>query len=269
MRESIRIEPNFVDAHDNLAIILAKQGKLDQAIAAWREVIRRKPNHAGAHINIAGVLRAQGDFAGSLAMYRKVHELGSKLPGWRYPSAEWVREAERLAVLDGKRIAFLKGEFHPSENAERLAVADLCGKAKHFAAAARLFAEAIESDPKLGDDLPARHRHNAAGLAALAGAGQGADDPRPDEAARNQLRRQARAWFRADLDLCAKKLETGDTSDRAVVVKELQHWKECGDLAAARDPEALAKVPEAERKEWEGFWREVESLLKRTRGEGP
>ncbi len=70
-------------------------------------------------------------------------------------------------------------------------------------------------------------------------------------------------WFRADLDLCAKKLETGDTSNRAVVVKELQHWKECGDLAQARDPEALAKLPEAERKEWEGFWAEVEDLLKR------
>ena len=39
------------------------------------------------------------DIAESLAEYRVGHELGSKRTSWRYPSADWVAKAERLAAL--------------------------------------------------------------------------------------------------------------------------------------------------------------------------
>ncbi|MFI5461338.1 MAG: hypothetical protein ACHRXM_38540 [Isosphaerales bacterium] len=128
---------------------------------------------------------------------------------------------------------------------------------KQFAVATRLWAEALAIAPKLGDDLQAKHRHRAAGRAALAGVGQGEDDPRPDEAARNRFRAQARDWFRADLGLCSKKLDTGNAKDRDVVVDALQHCKACSDLAGVRDAKALAKLPEAERKEWQALWAEA------------
>ena len=68
----------------------------------------------------------------------------------------------------------------------------------------------VEIDPKLGEEEPSRisrhtaTRHNATCYAALAGVGQGEDDPRPDEAARDRLRAQARDWLRADLRLWSK-----------------------------------------------------------------
>jgi tetratricopeptide (TPR) repeat protein len=160
--------------------------------------------------------------------------------------------AERLRVV-------LQGEASPRDNAERLSLARMCEESKRFAAAARLTAEALESDPKLGDNHKGRTRHQATGRAVLAGVGQGEDDPRPDEAARKRLRTQARDWFRADLGLYSKTLETGKADDRRVIAKHFQHWKVCPDLGPVRDSEALKKLPEAERKEWQALWGEVET----------
>jgi hypothetical protein len=208
-------------------------------------------------------LGTQGDYAGSLAMYRRGHELGTRRPGWSYPSAKWVSDAEKRVALGRRLAAILKGEDSPKDNNERLDVAQMYGVEKRFAAAARLMAEAIEIDPKLGESLLARHRHHAAGFAAQAGVGKAEDDPRPDEAARNRFRGQARDWMRVDLGLCSKKLGTGNAKDRGVVVQALQHWKECSDVADIRNADALAKLPEPERKEWQAIWAEVDALLKR------
>ena len=68
----------------------------------------------------------------------------------------------------------------PKDNAERLALAQRAYDTKRFAVAARLWAEALDSDPKLAADRQAQHRYNAACAAALAAAGQGKDEPAPD-----------------------------------------------------------------------------------------
>lgn len=41
------------------------------------------------------------------------------------------------------------------------------------------------------------------------------------------------------------------------------------DLAGVRDPAALAKFPESERKEWRALWAEVATLLQRAQGPKP
>jgi serine/threonine-protein kinase len=250
-------------AYSALVRALKAQGKLDEAVAAYREAIRLKPDNAETYFHLGGLLQAQDDFAGALALYRKGHELGSKQPGWKYPSAEWIAQAEREAASTERLRAVLKGEAPPKDNNERLQLARVCDERKWPAAAAQLRAATLESDPKLGDNLQGRTRHQATGGAVLAGVGQGEDDPRPDEAARKRWRTKARDWFRADLRLYAKTLESGNANDRKAVANQLQHWKVCPDLAPVRDPEARQKLPEAERKEWQALWGEVEALLKR------
>ena len=260
-REAIRLEPNHAQAYSGLVLALKDRGKLDEAVAAYREAIRLKPDNAEAHFHLGGVFRALGDYAGSLAMLRRGHELGSKQTGWRYPSAEWVANAERQAGMARRLTVVLKGEDRPKDNAERLSLASMCQETNRFNAAARL--TALESDPKLGDDLRASHRHDATARAAMAGLGHGVDDSRPDEAAKNRLRTQARDWFRADLALCSKKLDAGNETDRAIVVNALQHWKECRDLAGIRDAAALAKLPADEQKDWQALWSRVGELESR------
>jgi eukaryotic-like serine/threonine-protein kinase len=263
-REAIRLQPDFVGAHGNLGNALQAQGQLDQAIGEHREVIRLRPDDALAHCNLAVVLRTKGDYAGSLAMLRKGHELGSKQPGWRNPSAMWVAQAEQMAALGERLPSLLKGDDHPKDVPERLVLAQMCYDTKRFAAAARFLAEALEADPKLGDDRQAGHRYNAACDAALASAGQGKDDPPPDDGAKAKLRTQALVWLKAEWKVWTKILESGPPQARPFIAQTLKHWQKDADLASIRDPEALAMLPEAERKEWQAFWSEVEALLKQT-----
>ena len=266
LRTAIRLQPDSPLAHYNLGIALGGQGKRDEAneaIAEYRTAIRLKPDYAEARCNLGYFLQQQGEYAEALEMLRKGHELGSRRPDWRYPSAQWVAEAERDLALSKRLPALLRGEDKPGDNAERLAFAQMAYDRKHFAAAARLWAEALESDPKLGDDRQAEHRYNAACAAALAAAGQARDEPPPDDAAKAKLRRQALDWLRAELATWTKLLETGPPQARPGVGQALDHWKQDTDLAGIRDADALARLPADEQEAWRSLWAEVDALRKR------
>jgi eukaryotic-like serine/threonine-protein kinase len=265
-REAIRLKPDDAEAHNNLGTTLQAQGKTDDAVAAYREAIRLKPDNAEAHCNLGFALRSQGDYAGSLAMLRRGHQLGSKQPGWRSPSAQWIAEAERMAALAERLPSLLRGDDRPRDVSERLVLARMCYGKKLYAAAARFLAEALEAVPNLGEDRRSQHRYSASRAAALASAGQGKDDPPPDDAAKNKLRGQALDWLKAELAAWTKLLESGPPQARPVVAQTLQHWKVDANLANIRDAEGLAKLPESERKEWQALWAEVDALLARAKG---
>jgi hypothetical protein len=209
------------------------------------------------------LLRRQGHYAEALAEFRTGHELGSKRPDWRYPSADWVRQAEQLAALADRIPAILAGDDQPRDNAERLALAQMCYDTKRHAAAARLFAEAMDSDPKLADDRQAGHRYNAACRAALAAAGMGVDDPAPEEAAKAILRAQALAWLKAELAAWSDILASDEPKAHAAVAPTLRHWKGDPDLAGVRDLDTLAKLSEEDQQAWRTLWADVDTLLKK------
>ncbi len=197
-------------------------------------------------------------------MYRKGHELGSRRPDWRYPSAQWVANAERKLALAKRFPAILRGEDKPGDNAERLDFAQMAYDRKHFAAATRLRAEALESDPKLGNDRQAGHRYNAACAAALVAAGQARDELPPNDATKARLRRQALDWLKAELAAWTKLIETGPPQAGPGIGQTLDHWKQDTDLAGIRNEDALARLPADEQKAWRSLWADVDSLRKRT-----
>src|SRR5262249_15499265 len=153
-------------------------------IAEYREAIRLKNDHAEAHCNLGHALAEQGRFAESLAALRRGHELGTKRPGWPYPSAGWVRQAPEEAALERKVPASLEREIQPRHNTDRWVLAGVCRARKLHAAAARLYAAAFTADSNLAGDLNAGYRYNAARAAALAGCGRGNDVDPLDEAER-------------------------------------------------------------------------------------
>jgi len=262
-RETVRLKPDDAQAHYCLGNALGGQGKLSESVAELREAILRAPDYAEAHCNLGRKLGEQRDYAASLAELRKGHELGSKRPGWGYPSAQWVANAERLAALAERLPAVLRNEDRPKNAAEQLDFAQMAYDGMQFASSARLFANALAADPKLGDDRQAWHRYNAACAAALAAAGQGTDDPRPTDTARATLRQQALDWLTAERDAWAKLLETGKPAARATVVQTLKHWHKDTDLAGVRNAEALGKLPPNEQKVWTALWADVDAMLKR------
>jgi tetratricopeptide (TPR) repeat protein len=126
--KAIALDPNDALGHFNLGNGLSLKGRVDEAIACWRRALLLNPEHAESHCNLGAALASQGRFAESLAVLKWDHELGSKLPDWRYPSAEWVRQAEANAALEAKLPAFLKGEFQPRDAEERLGLAGICAR---------------------------------------------------------------------------------------------------------------------------------------------
>jgi len=58
--EALRIKPDFAEAHNNLGLRLAKQGRLEEAINHFSEAVRIKPDYAEAHNSFGVALAKQG-----------------------------------------------------------------------------------------------------------------------------------------------------------------------------------------------------------------
>ena len=261
----IELDPKHALAHNNLGSALNAKGQLDEAIAAYKKAIELNAKYAEAHCNLGAILRDQGRFTESLAAYQRGHELGMKQPGWRHPSADWVRQAETKAAMELKLFAFLKGEFQPSENQQRLALADVCRGKKLNHTAAGLYAATFAADAKLAADLGAGHRYNAACFASLAAAGRGEDAAKLDDKERTRLRRQALDWLEADLAAWGNRVDSGPHQARPAIVQTLSHWQQDTDLAGIRDAAALTKLPVDEHKAFTQLWADVAALLKKCR----
>jgi serine/threonine-protein kinase len=262
-RKAIALDPKLVQAHYILGILLVAKGRADDAIASYRKAIALDPGYAEAHCNLGHALQRQGRFAQALAALKRGHLLGRKRPDWRYPSARWVRQCRRLLELETKLAAVLAGTVRLEGPGQRLDFARICASKQRHAAAARLFAEAFQRQPKLASDLAGEQRYNAACAAALAAAGKGIDAGKLDAKEKARLRGQALVWLRADLALWGKRLETGTPADRAAVRHTFQHWQRDPDLTGVRGNKALGMLPEAERAGWRKLWAEVETLLKK------
>jgi tetratricopeptide (TPR) repeat protein len=267
-REAIRLRKDYADDHVGLGNALGAQGRLDEAIAEFRAAIRLRKDHAGAHANLGAALQQQGKFREALEELRRGHELGSRSPSWRFPSAEWVRQCERRVELDAKLPRVLKGEAQPADAAERLELAQMCGlPGKSLnAAAVRFYTDVFTAEPKVANDLGAGHRYNAACVAALAGVGQGQDARDLDDKGRARLRQQALDWLRADLAACGRVVDSGPEQTRTLALGRLQHCLADPDFAGVREPRALARLPESERQAWQQLWADVRDRLARARG---
>lgn len=88
-REALRISPGDVVTLNELANALAAQGKLVEAVAEYEAALRLKPDFAEARYNLGGVLVAQGQTQEASAQYREV---------LRY-RPDWPPALSRLAWL--------------------------------------------------------------------------------------------------------------------------------------------------------------------------
>jgi serine/threonine protein kinase/Flp pilus assembly protein TadD len=269
-REALRLQPDFGEAHFNAGNALSAKGLREEALAAYREAVRLKPTMAEAHCAVGLKLQSKGQFLQALAALCRGHERGSRNPRWLYPnSGQWVRDCERLAELDARLPAVLRGEAEPATAVERIQYVTLCRIKGLNVAAARIAQEAFAAEPALAGASNLRHRYNAACAAALAAAGLGADTPPPGEAERAGWRRQALDWLRAELANRRWQLEGRAPQAPFEVQRELWHWQHDRELAGVRDEAALAQLPEEDRAAWRQFWAEVDQTLARARARTP
>jgi tetratricopeptide (TPR) repeat protein/tRNA A-37 threonylcarbamoyl transferase component Bud32 len=266
-REAIHLRPDNAETHFELGILLSdRKQDHDAAAEEFRDALRLKPDYAEALCNLAHVLGKKGQFVEALEAARRGHELGSKKPGWRGSSPQWVSEFERLAELDRKLAAVLRGEVALASAEERIEMARLCARKQHYATAAQFCEEAFAARPELTENLRANNRFNAACMAVQAAAGLGADAATLDREKRGPWRQKALAWLRADLAQMREELKRQPAQGRKWVEVALPNWQAADLLATVRDEAPLARLPEAEQKAWQLLWADVAALLKDARG---
>ena len=268
-----------------------RQGRPQEALRWLQESAEKLPNRAGPRLALA---MAQFQ-SGSPIQARKTLAAAVRAYNWNEPAAAsradyptiWVchvlrREAE--AMILPNLPAFLKGEYQPQDNDERLALLGICRSRGLSGAAARLFADAFETDPGLVDDLTtdclrrtqgpehpgdpievfnAACRYLAARCAALAGCGLGKNGDKLSEAERTHWRKRAREWLRADLAMWATALHSDTPSARHLAKRMLTNWRTDPDLAGLREPDRLMMLPADERKGFLALWAEVGAVLAR------
>ncbi|MBF0370225.1 MAG: sulfotransferase [Magnetococcales bacterium] len=72
LKRALAINPHFASAHNSLGVVLKNMGRLDEAIRHLRQAIALQANYANAHHNLANALLESGHLAESEKHHRKV-----------------------------------------------------------------------------------------------------------------------------------------------------------------------------------------------------
>ncbi len=70
-RRAIAAKPQYADAYSNLGTALTEMGKFDEAVSAYRRAITFKPHYAEAHAGIGAALAKQGKLDEAIAAFRQ------------------------------------------------------------------------------------------------------------------------------------------------------------------------------------------------------
>ena len=116
------------------------------------------------------------------------------------------------------------------------------------------FQQALRLDPKLAVAQVGLSAiiSDATRTALRAAAGQDSEKGRLDESERTRLRLQALGWLRAYLELAIRLQDSGERTGWSPA-----SWQTDSALASVRDPAELAKLPAAEREQWQLLWADV------------
>ena len=70
-RQAIVLQPDLVQAHNNLGEVLQKQGRLNDALISYQQALKIKPDYSYAYHNLGYFFQQQGQFEEAIAAYKK------------------------------------------------------------------------------------------------------------------------------------------------------------------------------------------------------
>ena len=74
-KETLKTNPNHVDAHNNLGIIFKELGELQKAVDCYQKVIQIQPEDAYAHYNLGLVFKELGELQKAVDCFQKVIQI--------------------------------------------------------------------------------------------------------------------------------------------------------------------------------------------------
>ena len=73
--ETLKINPNHVDAHNNLGVVYKKLGELQKAKSCYEKAIEINPSYVSAHNNLGIILLLSGEFQKAKSCFEKTIEI--------------------------------------------------------------------------------------------------------------------------------------------------------------------------------------------------
>jgi Tfp pilus assembly protein PilF len=218
--EALQIDPKDDVAHQNLGVVLQIQGRLEEAISHFEQAVSINPHFAWAHNNLGTALADKGQLDEAIDHFEQALRLGDP----------------RIAAVCHANL----GHALSMKGRQKEAIT-------HLQEAVRLSSNPSQTtNQSATTNILALVRYTAAHAAVS----QNAENERLEE--RAERRRQALGWLRANVDL-ASRLQ----SEGSVVPWSLKQWQMDPGLASVREPAKLAKLPAAEREEWQKLWADV------------
>jgi serine/threonine-protein kinase len=251
LQQALDIDPNFAEAHSNLGNLLRVKGRLDEAIGHYQESLRLAPTWAGAHCNLGNGLRLKGRLDEAISHLKESIRLD--------PKSSAAHNNLGLALQAKGRLDKAIGHYQESirlDPKEFVAYQNLgfaLSSVGRIEEAIGTFQQALQLAPNL---VAVRHSLCTCRYAAACAAIQASAETRLAEQKRVGLRRQALDWLRANLEMRANTLKDGKAVDWS-----LSAWQTDPALAGVRDRAALAKLPDAEREQWQRLWAQIATLL--------
>jgi tetratricopeptide (TPR) repeat protein len=264
-REAIDRDPRLAVAHYNLGNALTAQRQFAGAVAAYQEALRLQPKYAEAYCNLGQALKAQGEFRAALANLRKGHQLGSKVPGWRYASADWLRKCERLVELEDRLPKIVAGQAAPAGALEELEMAELCTLKRRHGDAVDFYERAFAGKPDLEIGSSSSYRFKAACAATLAACSQGDASNSANKRTPAYFRQKALGWLNRELAALIAQEQRVEPAARGALQKSLDRWLREPALEAVRGTAAVARLPVEEQVHWRQLWEKVNQQGKEAR----
>jgi tetratricopeptide (TPR) repeat protein len=201
-----------------LGATLGEARRWDEALGYYRAALAVRPEVSAAQNNLGDVLYAKG---------RREEAIGH------------FKEALRL---------------DPNSIVAHLSVGSALRIEGRLEEAIDHFQQALRLDPKLAVARVGLSAaiSDATRAALRAAAGQDSEKGRLDESVRTRLRLQALVLLRAYLELAIRLQDSGERTGWSPA-----SWQTDSALASVRDPAELAKLPAAEREQWQLLWADV------------
>ncbi len=117
-QRALALKPDFFEAHNNLGNALKEQGKLDEAVARYQRALALKPDFAEAHNNLGNALKGQGKLNEAVACYQRALALKPNFVEAHYNLANAYKEQGKLdeATTRYQQALSLKPDYAEAHN---------------------------------------------------------------------------------------------------------------------------------------------------------
>jgi len=144
-RRAIELEPDYVNAHTQLAMIAMRHQRLDEAQAILEQNIRFEPKNESLHSNLGAFWSLRGDLARAMPHYEAALRLSPDNPGLHREMAQIAMRQNRTADARAHYEAAIRADGWNAMDYSNLGL--LVGNLGNIAESRRLFQRALWIEP--------------------------------------------------------------------------------------------------------------------------